>query len=276
MTKRKSIPPQIEREILFRNEASCCICGKNNVQIHHIDGNNSNNDLKNLAVLCVEHHDQASSKSSMTRRLTPALVKKFKSDWEARISKKREIARRYIRTNIEEQSFVRFEIKRLVYSLPAFPDKKNTNAIIEQLYNWHLFSDSTKNILKTIGYIRWFLKETQISILLTRLWEFFWQFVDPKDVPMNKKDEKDLVIAIELIGDLGKQIVIIEENPRLFKDFFFAVKHFEDFANWYKRGALKNAIKKQLAEVKRELIEAKKYPQRKTILAEIERKLKNY
>jgi len=276
MTRRKSIPPQIEREILFRNEASCCICGKNNVQIHHIDGNNSNNDLKNLAVLCIEHHDQASSKSSMTRRLTPALVKKFKSDWEARISKKREIARRYIRTNKEEQSFVRFEIKRLVYSLSAFPDKKSTNAIIEQLYNWHLFSDSTKNILKTIGYIRWFLKETQISILLTHLWEFFWQFVDPKDVPMTKKDEKNLVIAIELIGDLGKQIVILEENPRLFKDFFFAVKHFEDFANRYKKDTLKNTIEKQLTEVKKELIEAKKYPQRKTILAEIEKKLKNY
>jgi len=99
MTK-KSIPPQIKREILFRNEASCCICGKNNVQIHHIDCfNNSNNDLKNLAVLCIEHHDQASSKSSMMRHLTTALVKKFKSDWEVRISKKREIACRYIRTN---------------------------------------------------------------------------------------------------------------------------------------------------------------------------------
>ena len=121
MPKRKSIPPKIEREILFRNEASCCVCGKNNVQIHHIDGNHSNNELRNLAVLCIEHHDQASSKSSMTRRLSPTLIKKFKSDWEARISKKRKIARRYIRTNKEEQSFVRFEIKRLVYSLPAFP-----------------------------------------------------------------------------------------------------------------------------------------------------------
>lgn len=229
-----------------------------------------------MAVLCIEHHDQASSKSLMTRRLSPALIKKFKSDWETRISKKREVARRYIRANKEEQSFIRFEIKRLVYSLPAFPDKKNTNATVEQLYNWHLFSDSTRNILKTIVYIRWFLKEVQISILLTRLWEFFWQFVGPKDVPMNKKDERDLLIAIELIGDFGEQIVLTEENPRLFKDFFFAIEHFEDFANWYKKTSLKDTIKKQLIEVKKELVDAKKYPQRKTILTKIESKLKNY
>jgi len=226
-------------------------------------------------VLCIEHHDQASSRSSMSRRLTPPLIRKFKLDWEARISKKRLVVRRHLRASKEEQTFIKFEIKRLIYSLPAFPAKRNTDAIIEQLYNWHVFTDSTRNILKNLGYIRWFLKKPQISILLTRLWEFFWQFVGPKDVPIDKDDEKDLLIAIELIGDLGQQIVLIEEDPKLFKDFFFAVRHFNDFASWYKKKSLKNALKKEIIEVKKELLEAKKYPQRKAILIKLGSELKS-
>lgn len=275
MQQRGSIPSRIEREILFRNEASCCVCEKNNVQIHHIDGNHSNNELKNLAVLCVEHHDLASSKSLMTKRLAPLLIKKFKLDWEARISKKREVVRRHTYMDKSEQPFIKFEIKRLVYSLPVFSDKKSTNSTIEQLYNWHLFSQHTRSILKNLGYIRWFLKEIQVSILLNRLWEFFWQFIDPEDVPMNKKDEGDLLIAIELLGDLGKRTIIFGDNPKIFKDFFSAIKQFTEIASQYKKIKLKSVLKKQLIDLKKELSDSKKYPQRKKIIIEIKKNLKN-
>lgn len=259
---------------MFLNEASCCVCGKSNIQIHHIDGNNTNNKLKNLAVLCTEHHDQASSRSSMTRHLSAPLVRRFKSDWEVRVSKKREIARRNTIVKEEDRPFIKFEIKRLIYSLTAFPDKKTTNAVIDQLYSWHVFTDSTKNILNTFDNIRWFLKGTQISILLSRVWEFFWQFVGPEDIKMRRGDEREILIAIELIGSLGQQLIIVSEHPRVFKDFFVATRHFESFVFSYKNDHLKKALKKQLLVVQKELVESRNYPQKNILIAKINSRLK--
>jgi len=275
VANRKLISSKIEREILFRNEATCCICGKSNVQIHHIDGNHSNNQLINLAVLCLDHHNQASSISSMTRGLKPSLVRKFKIDWEGRISRKRQLVRQNISKNKDEQTFIKFEIKRLVYSLPAYPDKKSTNSTIEQIYQWSVFEATTKDILKAFDYIHWFLKDSQIAILLDRLWEFFWQFVGPKDVPMGENDEKNIISTIELIGNLGRQVVIIEQNPRVFNNLFSVMKNFQDVASWYHKPKLKMIIKRQFIGIKKELIKAKKYPQKVILLNKIEKKIKD-
>lgn len=202
--KRIPIPQKVQREILFRNEACCCVCGKSNIIIHHIDGNNSNNDLNNLAVLCLEHHDLASSKSTTSRKLNPPLVRRFKRDWESRVANRRRVVRSKIVRTKTDQDFIKFEIKRLIFSLPGFPKKEPTNSTLEQLYHWHLFTNVCGEILQNLGYIRWFLKESQVPLVLDRMWEFFWQFVDPKEIPMSKRDEKNISTAIELIGDLGK------------------------------------------------------------------------
>lgn len=274
--KRPHIPQKIQREILFRNEACCCICGKSNVQIHHIDRNNSNNNFNNLAVLCIEHHDAAHSKSSMTSRLSSPLIRQFKKDWEARIARKRQLARRNIIRNKDEQSFIKFEIKKLVYSLPASSDKRSTKSTIDQLYSWHLFTDSIKDILEALSDIRWFLKGSQITLVLDRLWEFFWQFVGPEDVPMSKSDEKNLFIAIELIGNFGQQIIIVEEDPRIFNNLLSAMKNFENVAFWYKKPKLKNLIKEQFTEIKKELLKTKGYPQSAVLKAKIARRIKKF
>ena len=57
MTKKRiKIPPKTEAEILFINDRTCCICRDKSkgVQIHHIDGDPSNNATENLAVVCTE------------------------------------------------------------------------------------------------------------------------------------------------------------------------------------------------------------------------------
>ena len=271
MSTRKVIPENIEKELLFKNEACCCVCGGNNVHIHHIDGNNSNNKIRNLAVLCVGHHDQASTRSSMSKHLSPALVRKFKNDWELRTLRKRAIVRRKTISSREDKSFIKFEIKKLVYSLPAFPDKKSTKAIIEQLYTWNLLTGSTAEMISAFRNARWFLKGTQVSTVLDRIWEFFWQFVGPREVKMSSKDEREIIKAIELIGGLGEQSILLNENPRLFKNFFEAVNHFADIGHWYKNREIRAALKTALLNVRRELSEAEKYPNKKEINMKIKK-----
>lgn len=258
---------------MFRNESVCCVCQKKNVQIHHIDGNSANNKPNNLAVLCIEDHDRASSRSSMTRGLTPALVRRFKADWEKRVSQKRRLIRRGV-AGIKEEPFIKFEIKRLVFALPAFKDKKTTNSIIEQLYNWHVFTDYTPNIFKSLDSIRWFLSASQIAILLDRIYEFFWHLVGPEEVPMRNNDKKNLLLAIELIGDLGIQTIILGENLGTLARLFYPADRFTEIAKWYKQPALTRALRAQLVEIKKELMTAKGYPRKSSLVRKLDERIR--
>ena len=118
--QRVAIPKQVEHEVLFRNQNACCVCRKTGVQIHHIDGNPSNNRLSNLCVLCIEHHALASSRSSMTKGLEPRLLRKYKQEWEGFLVRQRKtgVARSVRDDTAADRARVRFEIKRIIYSLP--------------------------------------------------------------------------------------------------------------------------------------------------------------
>ena len=90
--KRIPIPKDVENDLLFKNDMSCCICQKSGgVIIHHIDGNPANNEIDNLAVLCQEHHDTIHKKGGLTKNFTPQIIKKYKRHWEAFNSNKRAI-----------------------------------------------------------------------------------------------------------------------------------------------------------------------------------------
>ncbi len=87
MKLRRKIPPHIASQVLIANSHACCVCHRTSVQLHHIDGDPGNNDASNLACLCMDHHDSATSKTGLTRKLMPDHVAKYKSDWEARCRK---------------------------------------------------------------------------------------------------------------------------------------------------------------------------------------------
>lgn len=49
---------------------SCDICGASeDIEVHHIDGNNANNDLENLIPLCRFHHNQVHSGKGADERV---------------------------------------------------------------------------------------------------------------------------------------------------------------------------------------------------------------
>jgi hypothetical protein len=57
---RKNPSFKQRNRIISANANRCCVCKRDGVglQLHHIDGNNSNTVDENLAVLCVEDHDK--------------------------------------------------------------------------------------------------------------------------------------------------------------------------------------------------------------------------
>jgi hypothetical protein len=90
-TRRTPIPAHIAARVLFSSDRTCCICrapGKA-VQIHHIDGDPSNHDLSNLAVLCLEHHRDTQIQGGFDRKLDAHQIILYRDDWEALIARRR-------------------------------------------------------------------------------------------------------------------------------------------------------------------------------------------
>ena len=96
MTARTQIPADVAADILFASDRICCMCevrGKA-VQIHHLDGNSSNHSPKNLAVLCLECHNQTQTRGGFGRHASKEVVTKFRDEWAARVRERRRTADR--------------------------------------------------------------------------------------------------------------------------------------------------------------------------------------
>jgi hypothetical protein len=72
---------ELKIEMIVKSSNCCCICQTPFIHIHHIDGNNKNNTIDNLAPLCPNHHALAHSKNNMTLNLTPERIKAARDKW---------------------------------------------------------------------------------------------------------------------------------------------------------------------------------------------------
>ena len=83
MAKNPPIPDDLAAEVQFAADRTCCICNVRGkfTQIHHIDSNPSNNTFENLAVLCLQCHNETQIKGGFGRKLGPVVVTKYRDEW---------------------------------------------------------------------------------------------------------------------------------------------------------------------------------------------------
>jgi hypothetical protein len=218
---RTAIPKRTADEVLFRNQNVCCVCQKSSVQIHHIDHNPSNHSLSNLCILCIEHHAQASQKTTMTRNLTVSLLQKYKTDWEASVATRRHLHQSSSRPlSGEETMSAEFELRKTIYLLPTLKRKHEIDDALEYLYNWHLFEGYTEYIIDRLSAVLWLFDGLHIELVSKRLYQLFWQFVDPARIPMSKDDEVNLLEAIDMFLYLASQATLINMYR---KNIFLAI-----------------------------------------------------
>lgn len=83
---RPAIPIPTLMQVLFANRFTCCACreSERGIILHHIVPWEVSRDhsAANLAVLCLEHHEKAHSRSTMSRNLDADALRSFKADWE--------------------------------------------------------------------------------------------------------------------------------------------------------------------------------------------------
>ncbi|WP_143467582.1 HNH endonuclease signature motif containing protein [Leptolyngbya ohadii] len=85
---RKDPTIQQRERLLQKNAGVCCVCKKRGlgINLHHIDGDNSNTIDENLAVLCVKdhdlHHRPHAYSSSSHLELGASEIRELKESWE--------------------------------------------------------------------------------------------------------------------------------------------------------------------------------------------------
>jgi hypothetical protein len=91
---RVPIPVAVSAQVLFAHDRTCCVCNQPGLatQIHHIDDDPSNNDSENLAVLCLQHHEETQVRGGFGKKLKADDVRVYRADWLARVAKRREEA----------------------------------------------------------------------------------------------------------------------------------------------------------------------------------------
>lgn len=92
--QRIPIPNDLATEVQFASDRTCCICNIRGkfTQIHHIDSNPSNNTFENLAVLCLQCHNETEIKGGFGRKLSPHLVRKYRDEWLKDIESRKNLA----------------------------------------------------------------------------------------------------------------------------------------------------------------------------------------
>lgn len=82
---RKKVPADTQTDVLTRSRRRCCFCyfvdgheAEVQGQIAHLDHDPNNNDLDNLAYLCLRHHDRYDSTTSVSKGLSSGEVKHYR------------------------------------------------------------------------------------------------------------------------------------------------------------------------------------------------------
>ena len=88
------IPNNLAAEVLYVSNRTCCVCGERvkAIQIHHIDEDTSNNVFENLAVLCLECHNETQIIGGFGRKLNASSVIKYRDEWLERVKRRRALA----------------------------------------------------------------------------------------------------------------------------------------------------------------------------------------
>lgn len=115
---RVPVSAELAAEIMFCSDRTCCACNERGkaVQIHHIDDDPANNSTDNLAVLCLECHNDTQVKGGFGRTLSKELVTTYRDQWLARVATRRREADERAVTLVTGSKVATQKIQTLPYS----------------------------------------------------------------------------------------------------------------------------------------------------------------
>lgn len=268
---RKKLLKRLDRRILVINKHCCCICGKDgiykDVLIHHVDGNNSNNRIGNLAVLCLEHASMADAglkkgKLGSGKKLTPAEVREYKKFWERKVS---------IENKIERRKFPLYQAKHLEI-LYKFEIGKVKNEILSLDDNDkrlrgkfdYLFQFAVEEFLSGLK-LRTFLLDAYNDIACQRIDDnnipkflsesivnLFGHLIGPGLVEMDAREKRLFVRSVSTLGTLASFAAEFNPNTNVLRSVCRTFREFSEIVARYKLRDTKNKIIKELIKIEKD------------------------
>jgi hypothetical protein len=162
---RTPIPEDISAEVMFQHDWTCCVCRNRglSVQIHHIDEDSTNHAIQNLAVLCLEDHDQTQTKGGFAKRLKAADVIRHRDDWVQRVNLRRDKAEEILlrkmaglesRQRLQIEDWTSPSEARVVGFLHALPGlRKAVITAARPLWDTGITSEMCQGSYDAIGFL---------------------------------------------------------------------------------------------------------------------------
>lgn len=238
---RQRIPQDVEAEILFANDRTCCICrdSTKGIQIHHMDRNPNNNDLDNLAVVCTDHHDEIHKAGGITKGISATLLKRYKRNWELSVRRRRTQQHGPLKSSLGiEKTLFEFEIRKTAYEIVALKDN-DTEGIrqrLDFLHTLYLMEGYTEQILRDLDHVvvmPALSDQNKASLIADKVHEFFYHLVGPDEVTIKKKDISNLELAIEIIGTIGHFSGEFNKSRKVIKSVSKAFGDLWNIFIWY-------------------------------------------
>jgi hypothetical protein len=235
---RQKLPTTTERTLLIRNKHCCCICQKDGhgkeINVHHIDGNNSNNAVRNLAVLCLVHASQADAglakgKLGSGKKLKPDAVTEYKYQWEKRIQEESRVPKKQIPTFRKRQLGVFFyneiqKTKHEIIALDAIDPKDKTievkfaflDSLIMEEYAYDI--KVKKYLMEAFTYIA-FMATDSGTLLIECLMDSLENLIVTyeSEFRISREEVRYLRASIEALAILGDTIASFNNNPATLK-----------------------------------------------------------
>ncbi|MGQ3014186.1 MAG: HNH endonuclease [Flavobacteriales bacterium] len=101
---RKRIPEKLAAQVVYKANRKCCVCKSPGKQIHHLNGDTTDNVMNNLAYLCLDCHDEAEKKGGLSRKLSPETIILYRDQLYKQIEQERKQAIGYFSTNVPQLS----------------------------------------------------------------------------------------------------------------------------------------------------------------------------
>ena len=246
---RLPIPARVADEVLYRNDHTCCICNvpRKHVQIHHLDGDPSNFDIANLAVVCLDCHSLVTGAQGLGRHYSAGEVRRYKRAWEQVVLYRRT---KYKPPNRALQRELIGQIDLIICQILSVSDDARKKELLEVIYNlrlWRGTAQIDRQIVEGLGHLA-VMSGLSLPGLAKQVavyvWKMCWHFVGPHQVKMDRTDISLVVRYADVIESLASYNCLMQQHIGVLKSTLGTAEKLFDVALWYKNQQIAMAVLK--------------------------------
>jgi hypothetical protein len=230
---------QVEIRVLLASRRTCCICHQSGkpVQLHHIDGDPSRTTRENLAVLCLDHHHEATAglergRVGLARKMTPDEVRAAKLEWEGIVARELSVPKKLIAWQRRRQleTLLQYDLIKWRAEIRATSSPSEIRKIFKilQEYNIEEFITGVKLRRAILGALTDLALGEAGEMLRSRpilsvLKVFTWHLVGPSEVSLLAEDRHVLLESFKILEIIGGYAADLQDNPSLLRETCVAI-----------------------------------------------------